>query len=70
MARKSAVAARLEECQKLAREVVKAGKCPTCGAGLRYNGSITGWWQCEQYGSVGFRKDANKPACSFQCFTQ
>lgn len=49
--------------------IVKTGVCPQCGAGLHRNSSMTGWWQCDQYGSVGFRKDADKPACSFQCFT-
>lgn len=50
-------------------EIVKTGKCPQCGSGLRRNLSLTGWWQCEQYGSVGFRKDDNKADCSFQTFT-
>ncbi len=50
------------------RAVVAAGKCPHCGAGLRQNLSIAGWWQCAQYGAVGFRADANKPACGWQGF--
>ena len=53
-----------------ARTVVASGKCPTCGAGLRRNLSIAGWWQCEQYGAEGFRKDSSKPSCNFQCFTE
>jgi hypothetical protein len=49
--------------------IVKTGKCPTCGAGLRRNSSMTGWWQCEQLGAVGFRKDPNLPSCDWQGFT-
>jgi hypothetical protein len=49
--------------------VVSSGKCPKCGGGLRRNLALTGWYQCEQYGTEGFRKDDTRPACSFQCFT-
>lgn len=51
-------------------EVVRSGKCPHCGAGLRRNNSMSGWWQCEQFGAEGFRKDDNKPSCNFQTFTE
>jgi hypothetical protein len=61
--------ARLQECLRLAREQVATGKCPQCGAGLRNNLAISGWWQCNQYGAEGFRKDSTKPACSWQAFT-
>jgi len=50
--------------------IVRAGVCPICGAKLRRNLSLTGWWQCEQLGAVGFRKDASKPGCSWQNFTE
>lgn len=50
-------------------EIVNTGKCPDCGAPLRYNNAITGWWQCSQYGADGYRADSSKPACSFQCST-
>lgn len=50
--------------------VVSSGKCPLCGAGLRRNLSLTGWWQCEQYGSPGFRKNNSLPECSWQGFTE
>ncbi len=50
--------------------VVKSGKCPICGGPLRENLSITGWFQCAQLGAVGFRRDASKPSCSWQGFTQ
>jgi hypothetical protein len=53
-----------------ARAVVANGVCPCCGAKLRRNLSLTGWWQCGQYGAVGFRADDSKPGCSFQTFTQ
>jgi hypothetical protein len=50
------------------QQVVDTGRCPTCGAGLKRNLALTGWWQCEQLGAEGFRKDSSKPSCSFQCF--
>jgi hypothetical protein len=42
--------------------------CPCCGAKIRRNMSLTGWWQCEQFGAVTHRKDPSKPACSWQAF--
>lgn len=49
--------------------VVQSGKCPHCGGALRRNLSMTGWWQCEQLGAVGFRKDPSRPSCDWQGFT-
>jgi hypothetical protein len=69
-AQKSEIRAKSEARYAAAREVVRAGKCPQCGAGLRRNLSITGWWQCEQYGASGFRKSSVLPPCSFQTFTE
>ncbi len=69
-AEKAAHIARMAALHAAAQAVVKTGKCPCCGAGLRRNLSLTGWWQCEQYGSEGFRKDSSKPACSWQAFTE
>lgn len=68
-AARKAAQQRIEAAQAAARIIVQNGTCPDCGAPLRRNLSITGWWQCEQYGAIGWRKDANKPPCSFQCFT-
>jgi hypothetical protein len=48
------------------RGILDAGCCPDCGSGLKQNLSITGWWQCEQFGAAGFRMDDNKPSCDFQ----
>ncbi len=67
---KAASKARIEAQQVETRAVVEKGVCPTCGAGIKHNLSLTGWVQCNQYGSVGFRKDSSKPACSWQGFTQ
>lgn len=53
-----------------ARKIVSAGVCPICGGALRRNLSMAGWWQCEQLGAVGFRKDPAKPSCSWQTFTE
>jgi hypothetical protein len=63
--------ARAEREAKLAHNqaVVATGKCPQCGSPLRRNLAILGWWQCSQYGAVGFRADPDRPACSFQTFT-
>ena len=71
--RKAARTASLERIQKAQEEtraIVAKGACPTCGAGLVRNLSLTGWWQCEQLGAEGFRKDASRPSCSWQGFTE
>ena len=52
-----------------AQAIVATGKCPQCGARLRRNLALTGWWQCVQYGSESFRMDPAKPGCSWQTFT-
>ncbi len=51
-------------------EVAKAIEvgCPECGAKIRRNLSMTGWWQCSQLGAEGFRADSSKPSCSWQTF--
>ena len=51
------------------RKIIDGGKCPKCGADLRRNGSMAGWWQCEQYGSDGWRQDSAKPECNWQGLT-
>ena len=61
---------RIKAAHEEVQAAVAAGRCPTCGAGLRRNLSLTGWWQCEQLGAVGFRVDPSKPSCSWQGFTQ
>ena len=67
---RKAARARVEAAQAETRRVVQTGCCPQCGAGLRRNLALTGWWQCAQYGAEQFRADASKPACSWQGFTQ
>ncbi len=59
----------LEEHYAEARKIVESGKCPQCGSGLRRNTSMTGWWQCRQYGAEQFRERLSEPPCSFQTFT-
>lgn len=61
---------RIQAAHAATKVVVASGRCPTCGAGLRRNLSLAGWWQCEQLGAEGFRKDASKPSCSWQGFTE
>lgn len=53
-----------------ARRIVGAGRCPLCGRPLRRNLSLAGWYQCEQFGAEGFRKDPAAPSCPFQTFTE
>lgn len=61
--------ARIEKAKAEVRAVVATGRCPICGAAVKRNLSLTGWWQCEQLGAVGFRADPNKPSCNWQGFT-
>lgn len=60
--------ARADKRRQEAAEVIKSGHCPTCGAVLRRNLSLTGWYQCSQLGADGFRADSSKPSCDFQIF--
>lgn len=69
-AERTAEKAKQEARQAEARAQVATGKCPRCGAPLRRNLAITGWWQCSQYGTEGFRADSTKPSCSWQTFTE
>jgi hypothetical protein len=69
-AERNASKIRIEKAQVETRAVVATGVCPTCGAGLRRNMSLAGWYQCEQLGAEGFRKDASKPSCTWQGFTE
>lgn len=50
-------------------QIVATNKCPNCGSALRRNWSMTGWWQCEQFGSEQFRARPQESACSWQAFT-
>lgn len=59
--------ARLEaKVREAAMAVVAYGHCPQCGRALRRNLSITGWWQCTQFGSEQFRAEPSLPSCSYQ----
>lgn len=66
--RESQVRLEKTRCEMVA--IVATGCCPKCGAGLRRNLSLTGWWQCDQFGADGFRADSSKPPCHFQGFTE
>lgn len=50
--------------------VVTSGKCPKCGSKLVRNSALTGWWQCEQFGSEQFRARPSDAPCSWQGFTR
>lgn len=65
-AEKAEIARKRQERIEHDTAIVRSGVCPQCGAGIRRNLAITGWYQCEQYGAEGFRKDSAKPSCSFQ----
>ena len=69
-AKAAEAAARIERHKAEARREVATGKCPMCGGVIQRNLSLTGWYQCEQLGAVGFRKDPHKPSCSYQVFTE
>ncbi len=62
--------ARIDAGHAATQAIVTKGICPECGAKVKRNLSLTGWWQCEQLGAVGFRKDASKPSCNWQGFTE
>jgi hypothetical protein len=62
--------ARIEAAQSATRAVVKAGVCPDCGSAIKRNLALTGWYQCVQFGAIGWRLDANKPQCNWQGFTE
>lgn len=62
--------ARIEVAQAETRAIVKKERCFECGSGIKRNLALPGWYQCEQYGAEGFRKDPTKPQCSWQGFTR
>lgn len=68
--RNAETAARIAAIRAETLKIVASAQCPQCGAGLRLNSAIAGWYQCDQYGAEGFRKDSSKPACSWQGFTE
>ena len=68
--RNAATRARLRSIQEATKQVVALGKCPDCGRGLKRNLSLTGWWQCEQLGAIGFRRFPELPSCGWQGFTE
>ncbi len=61
---------RIAEARAEAQAVVESNVCPDCGSGLRRNLSLTGWWQCEQFGADTHRARAADPACNWQGFTE
>ena len=67
---RAASAARIALQHAQTQAVVRLGICPHCGATVRRNSSMRGWYQCAQSGAVGFRLDASKPACDWQGFTE
>ena len=63
-------AERIERAKEIFRDHVSRGICPTCGGRLKRNLSMRGWFQCEQLGAEGFRKDPTRPSCNVQGFTE
>lgn len=68
-AERRASAERIARAQAETAAVVASGVCPCCGGGVHRNLSLTGWWQCDRFGSEGFRKDPTGAQCSWQGFT-
>lgn len=60
-------AAKQQQRQSEILRAIESG-CPECGAKVKRNLSMTGWWQCSQLGAEGFRADPAKPSCSWQMF--
>ena len=56
--KKTAKKSELDLIEEKNKQIVATGKCPKCGAGLKRNLAISGWWQCKEF-----------IKCSFQCFT-
>ena len=69
-AERQASAERMAAAKAATRSVGATGHCPHCGAPLRRNLALTGWWQCSQYGADGWRADNSKPPCDWQGFTE
>lgn len=61
---------RMAKLRAIVVAIVEIGKCPQCGRPLRRNLSLSGWWQCSQFGAEGFRADSTLPACDWQGFTE
>lgn len=61
---------RMNAAREEVRRIVATGVCPQCGRKLKRNLSLTGWWQCSQFGAIGFRADPEQPSCSWQGFTE
>jgi len=71
-AQREAARQRHDTCVAEAKAAVAVGVCPECGARLRRNSSIAGWWQCGRYGVDAWREPEyrGQPSCGFQCFTE
>ena len=68
--RNKASAERMRQQYREVSAIVSTGVCPLCGWPVKRNLALTGWYQCSQYGSDGFRADSSKPQCSWQGFTE
>ena len=60
---------RTEAARAEARAARAANACPTCGATVHDNLSITGWVQCDRSGAPGFRRDVTGNSCNWRGFT-
>ena len=60
---------KMDQLHRKAVAIVATGKCPECGRKIVRNMSLSGWWQCSQFGAIGFRADAEQPSCPWQTFT-
>lgn len=69
-AAKAEADARMAAARAEAQAAVTANKCPCCGAGVHRNLALTGWVQCDRFGSEGFRVDTTGAQCLWQGFTR
>ena len=59
---------RLAAVYRQAADALATNTCPMCSAGVHLNLALTGWVQCDRFGSGHFRRDMTGNACGWQAF--
>ena len=59
---------RLAAVYRQAADALATNACPLCSAGVHRNLALTGWVQCDRFGSGHFRRDMTGDACGWQAF--
>ena len=63
-------AERMAAAREAVADAARRNRCPSCGGAVRRNLSLTGWWQCAQFGAPQFRADPRAPSCDWQGFAE